>query len=137
MQTVKLCDPNKTLGSIKCVSCLEAGKRPNGFIFECATSTWGKASRCVLFGVGEICFSGSVSRLFSVFCAAATMANYGPLKRGLNDCSMLCVAQMKAGTVSVGSEVVCKVDYERRANVAPNHTMTHVLNFALRQVKRV
>lgn len=42
--------------------------------------------------------------------------------------------QVKAGTVSVGSGVVCKVDYERRANVAPNHTMTHVLNFALRKV---
>jgi len=42
--------------------------------------------------------------------------------------------QVKAGTLSVGSEVVCKVDYERRANVAPNHTMTHVLNFALRKV---
>lgn len=41
---------------------------------------------------------------------------------------------MKAGTVSVGSGVVCKVDYERRAKVAPNHTMTHVLNFALRKV---
>lgn len=36
--------------------------------------------------------------------------------------------------MSVGSEVMCKVDYERRANVAPNHTMTHVLNFALRKV---
>lgn len=44
--------------------------------------------------------------------------------------------QVKAGTVSVGSEVVCRVDYERRANVAPNHTMTHVLNFALRKVER-
>lgn len=41
---------------------------------------------------------------------------------------------MKAGTLSVGSQVACKVDYERRANVAPNHTMTHVLNFALRKV---
>ncbi|CAN0286412.1 unnamed protein product [Pylaiella littoralis] len=44
------------------------------------------------------------------------------------------VGQVKAGTVSVGSEVVCKVDYERRAKVAPNHTMTHVLNFALKKV---
>ncbi len=42
--------------------------------------------------------------------------------------------QVKAGTLSVGNEVVCKVDYERRSNVAPNHTMTHVLNFSLRKV---
>eukprot|EP00752_Nemacystus_decipiens_P009413 g8416.t1 len=44
------------------------------------------------------------------------------------------IGQVKAGTVSIGSDVVCKVDYERRAHVAPNHTMTHVLNFALRKV---
>lgn len=48
---------------------------------------------------------------------------------------LACVPQVKAGTVSVGSGVVCGVDYERRANVAPNHTMTHVLNFALRKVR--
>ncbi|CAM9762323.1 unnamed protein product [Scytosiphon promiscuus] len=47
---------------------------------------------------------------------------------------ILHIGQVKAGTLSVGSQVVCKVDYERRANVAPNHTMTHVLNFALRKV---
>jgi alanyl-tRNA synthetase len=28
------------------------------------------------------------------------------------------------------------VDYERRARVAPNHTMTHVMNFALKKVLR-
>jgi len=27
-----------------------------------------------------------------------------------------------------------RVDYARRRRVAPNHTMTHVLNFALREV---
>lgn len=43
--------------------------------------------------------------------------------------------QVKTGTLLVGGGVVCKVDYERRANVAPNHTMTHVLNFALRKVR--
>ena len=57
----------------------------------------------------------------------------------VDDSSMVCfmlvsVSQVIAGTVSVGSGVVCKVDYERRAKVAPNHTMTHVLNFALRKV---
>eukprot|EP00584_Thalassiosira_punctigera_P009395 CAMPEP_0172543494 /NCGR_PEP_ID=MMETSP1067-20121228/13874_1 /TAXON_ID=265564 ORGANISM="Thalassiosira punctigera, Strain Tpunct2005C2" /NCGR_SAMPLE_ID=MMETSP1067 /ASSEMBLY_ACC=CAM_ASM_000444 /LENGTH=979 /DNA_ID=CAMNT_0013329921 /DNA_START=178 /DNA_END=3113 /DNA_ORIENTATION=- len=37
-------------------------------------------------------------------------------------------------TLSVGSSVKCRVDYERRRNVAPNHSMTHVLNAALREV---
>uniref|UniRef100_A0A7N0VMG8 Alanine--tRNA ligase n=1 Tax=Kalanchoe fedtschenkoi TaxID=63787 RepID=A0A7N0VMG8_KALFE len=35
---------------------------------------------------------------------------------------------------SVGDEVVCKVDYDRRKLIAPNHTCTHMLNFALREV---
>ncbi|XP_020214263.1 alanine--tRNA ligase [Cajanus cajan] len=36
--------------------------------------------------------------------------------------------------ISVGDKVVCKVDYGRRAIIAPNHTCTHMLNFALREV---
>lgn len=35
---------------------------------------------------------------------------------------------------TVGDEVTLHVDYDRRSYVAPNHTMTHVLNFALRKV---
>jgi alanyl-tRNA synthetase len=35
--------------------------------------------------------------------------------------------------VHVGASVQCEVDYDRRALVAPNHTLTHVLNFALRK----
>ncbi|CAI0416243.1 unnamed protein product [Linum tenue] len=38
------------------------------------------------------------------------------------------------GKFSVGEKVVCKVDYERRKIIAPNHTCTHMLNFALREV---
>jgi len=36
-------------------------------------------------------------------------------------------------TPRVGAKVTCMVDYDRRRDVAPNHTMTHVLNFALRR----
>ncbi|GKV21314.1 hypothetical protein SLEP1_g31306 [Rubroshorea leprosula] len=35
---------------------------------------------------------------------------------------------------SVGDKVICKVDYARRKLIAPNHTCTHMLNFALREV---
>ena len=38
------------------------------------------------------------------------------------------------GTIAVGTTVHNKVDYARRRDVAPNHSMTHVLNAALRQV---
>eukprot|EP00578_Thalassiosira_sp_NH16_P012694 CAMPEP_0181109160 /NCGR_PEP_ID=MMETSP1071-20121207/18026_1 /TAXON_ID=35127 /ORGANISM="Thalassiosira sp., Strain NH16" /LENGTH=1027 /DNA_ID=CAMNT_0023192833 /DNA_START=283 /DNA_END=3366 /DNA_ORIENTATION=+ len=35
---------------------------------------------------------------------------------------------------AVGAAVKCEVDYARRRDVAPNHSMTHVLNAALRDV---
>jgi alanyl-tRNA synthetase len=38
------------------------------------------------------------------------------------------------GTIEVGTIVNCRVDYDRRRQVAPNHSMTHVLNAALREV---
>lgn len=41
---------------------------------------------------------------------------------------------VEAGSVEVGQIVTCKVDYERRRRIAPNHSMTHVLNAALKQV---
>ncbi|KAJ9562621.1 hypothetical protein OSB04_007781 [Centaurea solstitialis] len=40
----------------------------------------------------------------------------------------------ESGKFSVGDEVICKVDYDRRQRIAPNHTCTHMLNFALREV---
>lgn len=41
---------------------------------------------------------------------------------------------VEEGGLKVGSLVNCRVDYERRRQVAPNHSMTHVLNAALREV---
>jgi len=38
------------------------------------------------------------------------------------------------GSLTVGDAVTLTVDYARRDKVAPNHTMTHVLNHALRAV---
>lgn len=40
----------------------------------------------------------------------------------------------ETGRLSVGDKVTCKVDYNRRQLIAPNHTCTHMLNFALREV---
>lgn len=44
------------------------------------------------------------------------------------------IGSVESGTATVGQDMVCMVDYERRKKIAPNHTMTHVLNFALRKV---
>jgi len=44
------------------------------------------------------------------------------------------VAGVGGESIKVGDTVRLNVDYERRGLVAPNHTMTHVLNYALREV---
>ncbi|KAG6713610.1 hypothetical protein I3842_05G162400 [Carya illinoinensis] len=40
----------------------------------------------------------------------------------------------ESGKFSLDDKVICKVDYDRRKLIAPNHTCTHMLNFALREV---
>ena len=45
---------------------------------------------------------------------------------------VLHVGDSAAGDISRGDGVTARVDYARRSKVAPNHTMTHVLNHALR-----
>ncbi|KAJ7564423.1 hypothetical protein O6H91_02G016900 [Diphasiastrum complanatum] len=39
-----------------------------------------------------------------------------------------------SGRISVGDKVFARVDYQRRSLVAPNHTCTHLLNYALKTV---
>ena len=38
------------------------------------------------------------------------------------------------GSLSVGDEVTATIDDNRRARILPNHTFTHILNYALREV---
>ena len=45
---------------------------------------------------------------------------------------VLHLGEVTEGSVSVGDSVTCAVDYVRRSPIASNHTMTHVLNYALR-----
>ncbi len=44
------------------------------------------------------------------------------------------IGRVTRGKFSVGSDVMCHINNQFRAKVASNHTMTHVLNFALREV---
>mmetsp|Transcript_23994 Transcript_23994/g.42834 ORF Transcript_23994/g.42834 Transcript_23994/m.42834 type:complete len:1188 (-) Transcript_23994:165-3728(-) len=47
---------------------------------------------------------------------------------------VLHVGDVLEGAIAVGDKVNVKVDYNRRREIAPNHTMTHVLNLALKNV---
>lgn len=47
---------------------------------------------------------------------------------------VLHVGDVIEGSLNVGDTVSCSVDYVRRRPIASNHTMTHVLNYALREV---
>ncbi len=57
----------------------------------------------------------------------------------VSDCQVfggyvLHIGTIEGGNIAVGASSVSSVDYERRKNLVPNHTMTHVLNHALREV---
>ncbi|KAF7801231.1 alanine--tRNA ligase [Senna tora] len=76
---------------------------------------------------GQIFDTGSLEGLLSKF-QVTNVQVYGGFVLHIGSFSGV------IGRISVGDNVVCKVDYERRALIAPNHTCTHMLNFALREV---
>ena len=47
---------------------------------------------------------------------------------------VLHVGAVSEGALRVGDTVTADVDHIRRQRIVPNHTFTHVLNFALREV---
>lgn len=47
---------------------------------------------------------------------------------------VLHTGRLKYGLLSVGDEVLCEYDEFRRSHIRNNHTGTHILNFALREV---
>lgn len=48
---------------------------------------------------------------------------------------VLHVGEVGRGAMRVGDKVTAAVNLKRRADIVPNHTFTHVLNFALREVR--
>jgi len=47
---------------------------------------------------------------------------------------VLHIGFLKTGVLRTGDSVTLSVDYQRRRKIAPNHTMTHVMNFGLLKV---
>ncbi|TMW68046.1 hypothetical protein Poli38472_007718 [Pythium oligandrum] len=72
-----------------------------------------------IYDTGVLSTPGFVQQVDSVESYAGYVMHMGPIE---------------SGSIKVGDVVESKVDYERRSKIAPNHTMTHVLNFALRKV---
>jgi alanyl-tRNA synthetase len=73
-----------------------------------------------IFDIGEIKSSGGAR------VKVTNVQNYGQF--------VLHVGEVVEGSLTVGDTVSCTVDYDRRRPIASNHTMTHVLNYALREV---
>lgn len=47
---------------------------------------------------------------------------------------VLHIGSMAQGALRMGDSITAEVDQLRRRRIVPNHTFTHVLNFALREV---
>ena len=75
---------------------------------------------------GQIYDTGSIVAASGATIEVTNVQVYGSF--------VLHLGEVKSGTVTVGESATCKVDYVRRSPVAANHTMTHVLNHALRDV---
>mmetsp|Transcript_13459 Transcript_13459/g.33912 ORF Transcript_13459/g.33912 Transcript_13459/m.33912 type:complete len:1162 (-) Transcript_13459:153-3638(-) len=99
-------------------STANAPEGPVALILD-ATSFYGEAG-------GQVADTGSVvsSSGASLEVTAATVARGYVFHTG----------QKPASAIKAGDSVTAKVDYPRRHLIMPNHTMTHVLNYALRSV---
>lgn len=80
---------------------------------------------------------GQVADIGSLISASATDAGTAAFR--VDDVIVAAGYVLHIGTplgngVAVGEEIVASVDYARRDLIMPNHTFTHILNFALRQV---
>ncbi len=108
---------------------------PSGFVDSVDASTEGPVG-AVLDCTGFYAESGG-----QIFDTGALRAP------GAGGAELLCVTSVTAAAgfvlhtgeraaarLAVGDAVAACVDYERRGRVAPNHTLTHVLNHALRDV---
>ncbi|PIA45927.1 hypothetical protein AQUCO_01600281v1 [Aquilegia coerulea] len=76
---------------------------------------------------GQIFDTGSLEGSFGSF-QVRNVQSYGGFVLHIGSVGGEC------GRIFVGDKATCKVDYDRRALIAPNHTCTHMLNFALREV---
>jgi alanyl-tRNA synthetase len=75
---------------------------------------------------GQIYDVGTLKTANGATVKVTNVQNYGSF--------VLHLGEVTEGSLSVGDTISCSVDYVRRRPIASNHTMTHVLNYALREV---
>ncbi|GAB4815439.1 hypothetical protein N2152v2_002485 [Parachlorella kessleri] len=94
----------------------EAGEGPAGLVLE-RTSFYAEQGGQVT-DIGSIEGAGASLDVQDVTVAAGYVLHVG---------------EVSGGEIKVGDTVTTKVDYHRRNKIMPNHTFTHVLNYALRK----
>lgn len=82
---------------------------------------------------GQLADTGTVSILSDSGAVAGTFRVLDVQSYGGFYLHVGTMEQGSASDLTVGSKVRCEVDYTRRRDIAPNHSMTHVLSRALRQ----
>ena len=75
---------------------------------------------------GQIYDTGVISSSGGASMNVTTVVSYGQF--------VLHLGTLTEGTFTVGDTLTCNVDFKRRFPIASNHTMTHILNFALKHV---
>ncbi|KAK9823998.1 hypothetical protein WJX72_006880 [[Myrmecia] bisecta] len=112
-------------------TCLLAILSPTGFIESTADNGAGPlglvVERTSFYAEqgGQVADTGSVASSSSTFTVTDTQVAAG---------YVLHIGTAGNGILRVGDSVIAQPDLERRARIEPNHTFTHVLNLALRDV---
>ncbi|HEY41942.1 MAG TPA: alanine--tRNA ligase [Dehalococcoidia bacterium] len=81
---------------------------------------------------GQVGDTGEIHGPAGLFQVTGTIRM--PITGSISGTIMVHVGEVKTGIISVGDVVTATVDKERRLDIARNHTATHLLQAALRQV---
>jgi alanyl-tRNA synthetase len=110
---------------------------PQGTVFSDSAKTIGVLLKETNFYAES---GGQVADLGMLVTPAESESSSANPLLHVSDCQVFGGFVLHVGNLAPGASIVlnqeveCAVDYDRRSFIAPNHTMTHVLNFALRQV---